>query len=65
MTIKHFISRARKLKIPGVELANVLTMRKVDDTMSLAKSLGTDKDKHVVISGSSFVGRSVLLFISS
>jgi len=45
----------RKLNIEGVDLDNVLTMRTIDDTKNLLQSLGNDKDKHVVISGSSFV----------
>lgn len=35
-------------------------MRNVNDTMTLAKYLGTNQDKHIVISGSSFVGWSAL-----
>ncbi|XP_046670742.1 apoptosis-inducing factor 3-like isoform X3 [Homalodisca vitripennis] len=48
-------SQPRKLQIDGVNLANVLTMRTVDDVQNLANCLGNNKDKHVVISGSSFV----------
>ncbi|XP_054272168.1 apoptosis-inducing factor 3-like isoform X3 [Macrosteles quadrilineatus] len=48
-------AQPRKLKIDGVDLKNVFTLRHIEDTMSLNKALGSDKDKHVVISGSSFI----------
>uniref|UniRef100_A0A1B6EXH2 Rieske domain-containing protein n=2 Tax=Cuerna arida TaxID=1464854 RepID=A0A1B6EXH2_9HEMI len=48
-------SQPRKLQIEGVDLTNVLTMRTIDDVRNLSNCLGNNKDKHVVICGSSFV----------
>lgn len=51
------VFRPRKLKIAGIDLANVFTLRTIDDMMNLVNTLGSNKDMHVVISGSSFIGQ--------
>lgn len=46
--------RGRRADVPGADLKNVLVIREYDDAV-LASSL-FDKDKEVVVLGSSFIG---------
>lgn len=47
-------SKARKLRIPGADLKNVVTMRNHEDAAYVVSQLGPDK--HVVCLGLSFIG---------
>lgn len=42
--------------IPGVNLKNIFTVRDYEDTVNILNALGTDKDKHVVVLGLSYIG---------
>ncbi|KAK3798334.1 hypothetical protein RRG08_063349 [Elysia crispata] len=48
--------RPRKPDIPGVDLANVFTLRTVKDANAIAAKF---KDKHMVVLGTSFIGLEV------
>ncbi|XP_047538074.1 apoptosis-inducing factor 3 isoform X1 [Vanessa atalanta] len=42
--------------IPGINLKNIYTVRNFEDSVNILKTLGTEKDKEVVILGLSFIG---------
>ncbi|XP_026501394.1 apoptosis-inducing factor 3 [Vanessa tameamea] len=42
--------------IPGINLKNIYTVRNFEDSVNILKTLGSEKDKEVVILGLSFIG---------
>lgn len=52
-------SKPRVPNIPDINLKNVFTVRDFDDSMNILKTLGTNKDKDVVVLGLSFIGLEV------
>ncbi|XP_026740655.1 apoptosis-inducing factor 3-like isoform X2 [Trichoplusia ni] len=42
--------------IPGVNLKNIFTVRDYEDSVNILNALGTEKDKHVVVLGLSYIG---------
>ena len=62
ITVNPFFSdRPRKPDIPGVDLANVFTLRTVKDANAIAAKF---KDKHMVVLGTSFIGRSFFIWMA-
>jgi NADPH-dependent 2,4-dienoyl-CoA reductase/sulfur reductase-like enzyme/nitrite reductase/ring-hydroxylating ferredoxin subunit len=58
---------AKRLPVPGAkqgELENVFTLRNVEDVQSILKALGGNKDKNLVIIGTSFIGMEVAIAAS-
>lgn len=49
-------SSPRVPDIPGINLQNVFTVRNFDDSVNILNTLGTNKDKDVVVLGLSFIG---------
>ncbi|XP_063833197.1 apoptosis-inducing factor 3-like [Ostrinia nubilalis] len=49
-------SAPRKPDIPGINLQNVFTVRNFADASNILNSLGSNKDKDVVVLGLSFIG---------
>lgn len=49
-------SRARLIPLTGSDLRNVFTLRSIADSAAIYGALGSNKDKHVVILGTSFIG---------
>lgn len=49
-------SKPRIPGIPGINLKNIFTVRDFDDSVNILKTLGTEKDKDVVVLGLSFIG---------
>lgn len=49
-------SKPRIPDIPGINLKNIFTVRNYDDSINILKTLGSEKDKDVVILGLSFIG---------
>lgn len=49
-------STPRVPDIPGVDLQNIFTVRNFDDSVNILNTLGSNKDKDVVVLGLSFIG---------
>ncbi|XP_022832102.1 apoptosis-inducing factor 3 isoform X1 [Spodoptera litura] len=49
-------STPRVPDIPGIDLKNIFTVRNFDDSVNILNTLGTNKDKDVVVLGLSFIG---------
>jgi 3-phenylpropionate/trans-cinnamate dioxygenase ferredoxin reductase subunit len=49
--------RARKLPIPGIEFANVLSLRGIDDSIAIGKALNAAQN--IVVIGGGFIGLEV------
>lgn len=49
--------RARKLPIPGIDFANVLSLRGIDDSVAIGKALGPAQN--IVVIGGGFIGLEV------
>ncbi|KAJ8713044.1 hypothetical protein PYW08_008348 [Mythimna loreyi] len=49
-------SAPRVPDVPGIDLQNIFTVRNFDDSVNILNTLGTNKDKDVVVLGLSFIG---------
>ncbi|CAH0713865.1 unnamed protein product, partial [Brenthis ino] len=49
-------SKPRIPDIPGIDLKNIFTVRNFDDSVNILSTLGSEKDKNVVVLGLSFIG---------
>ncbi|KAL4711842.1 hypothetical protein ACJJTC_006011 [Scirpophaga incertulas] len=49
-------SKPRKPEIEGINLENIFTVRDLEDSTNILKTLGENKDKNVVVLGLSFIG---------
>lgn len=52
-------SKPRVPDIPGINLQNIFTVRDFQDSIDILSTLGTDKDKDVVVLGLSFIGLEI------
>ncbi|XP_075983896.1 apoptosis-inducing factor 3 isoform X2 [Anticarsia gemmatalis] len=52
-------SSPRVPDIPGINLKNIFTVRNFDDSVNILNSLGSNKDKNVVVLGLSFIGLEI------
>ena len=50
---------ARRLPMEGFELGNVFSLRGVEDAKKIVEAVGKEKNKKVVVIGSSFIGGSM------
>lgn len=48
-----------RLPLEGFNLANIFSLRTVNDAKAIVEGLGEDKDKKIVIVGSSFIGNQL------
>ncbi|KAG6463681.1 hypothetical protein O3G_MSEX014010 [Manduca sexta] len=48
--------KPRVPNIPGIDLKNIFTVRNFEDAINILTTLGSDKDKDVVVLGLSFIG---------
>uniref|UniRef100_A0A2H1V112 SFRICE_000615 n=1 Tax=Spodoptera frugiperda TaxID=7108 RepID=A0A2H1V112_SPOFR len=49
-------STPRVPDVPGIDLKNIFTVRNFDDSVNILNTLGSNKDKDVVVLGLSFIG---------
>lgn len=49
-------SKPRVPSIPGIDLKNIYTVRNFEDSINILNTLGSEKDKNVVVLGLSFIG---------
>lgn len=52
-------SSPRVPDVPGIDLKNIFTVRNFDDSVNILNSLGSEKDKDVVVLGLSFIGLEI------
>lgn len=52
-------SKPRTPDIPGINLRNIFTVRNFEDSTKILSTMGAEKNKNVVVLGSSFIGLEV------